>query len=140
MTSSLHLPRGLSRRNLLGLGVAGAGALGLAACGGPEVGGGGSGAEEADVDFAGVEPATLDEAQKHRLLDDIDHDLRRARSALPGLPADSRRAVRAAYALFAALAARIRVTDASVLRTRRVSLPAPAKLRIVSRSLYAGVP
>lgn len=62
MTSSLHLPRGFSRRSLLGLGVAGAGALGLAACGGgPEVGGGGGGAgggEEADLDFSGVEPAT----------------------------------------------------------------------------------
>ncbi|MGP9744825.1 ABC transporter substrate-binding protein [Brachybacterium sp. AOP29-B2-41] len=61
MTSSLHLPRGFSRRSLLGLGVAGAGALGLAACGGgPEVGGGGGGAgggEELDLDFSGVEPA-----------------------------------------------------------------------------------
>ena len=61
MTSSLHLPRGFSRRSLLGLGVAGAGALGLAACGGgPEVGGGGGagGGEELDLDFSGVEPAT----------------------------------------------------------------------------------
>ena len=62
MTSSLHIPRGLSRRSLIGLGAAGAGALGLAACGGPEVGGGagdgGGGAEDLDLDFAGVEPAT----------------------------------------------------------------------------------
>ena len=62
MTNSLHLPRGFSRRSLLGLGVAGAGALGLAACGGgPTVGGDGDGAgggEELDLDFAGVEPAT----------------------------------------------------------------------------------
>ena len=62
MTSSLHLPRGFSRRSLLGLGVAGAGALGLAACGGgPTVGGDGDGAgggEELDLDFEGVEPAT----------------------------------------------------------------------------------
>lgn len=62
MTRSLHLPRGLSRRSLLGAGALGAGALGLAACGGPEVGGGGSdggsgGAEEKDLDFADVEPA-----------------------------------------------------------------------------------
>jgi sn-glycerol 3-phosphate transport system substrate-binding protein len=58
MSSSLHLPRGLSRRSLLGYGVAGAGALGLAACGGPEVGGEGAGGEELDLDFADVEPAT----------------------------------------------------------------------------------
>ncbi len=58
MTSSLHLPRGLSRRSLLGMGVAGAGALGLAACGGPDVGGGGAETEELDLDFSGVEPAT----------------------------------------------------------------------------------
>ena len=62
MTNSLHLPRGFSRRSLLGLGVAGAGALGLAACGGgPTVGGDGDGAgggEELDLDFEGVEPAT----------------------------------------------------------------------------------
>ena len=63
MTSSLHRPGGLSRRSLLGLGAAGAGALGLAACGGPEVGGeggggGGGGSEELDLDFEGVEPAT----------------------------------------------------------------------------------
>lgn len=62
MTSSLHLPRGFSRRSLLGIGVAGAGALGLAACGGgPTVGGDGDGAgggEELDLDFEGVEPAT----------------------------------------------------------------------------------
>ena len=63
MTSSLHLPRGFSRRSLLGIGVAGAGALGLAACGGgPTVGGddggGAGGGEELDLDFEGVEPAT----------------------------------------------------------------------------------
>ena len=62
MTSSLHLPRGFSRRSLLGLGVAGAGALGLAACGGgPTVGGDGDGAgggEELDLDFEGLELAS----------------------------------------------------------------------------------
>lgn len=59
MHRSLHLPRGFSRRSLLGMGIAGAGALGLAACGGgPDVGGGGGEAEEADLDFSGVEPAT----------------------------------------------------------------------------------
>ena len=53
MTSSLHIPRGLSRRSLIGLGAAGAGALGLDACGGPEGGGGagdgGGGAEDLDA-------------------------------------------------------------------------------------------
>lgn len=60
------LPRPLTasttRRSLIGLGAAGAGALALAACGGPSVGGGsggsdgGSAAEE--TDFSSVEPAT----------------------------------------------------------------------------------
>lgn len=62
MTRSLHLPRGFSRRSLLGAGALGAGALGLSACGGPDVGGdggsgGGAGAEELDLDFSDVEPA-----------------------------------------------------------------------------------
>ena len=50
-----------SRRALLGLGAAGAGALALAACGGPSVGGGDSAASDAggeEVDFSAIEPAT----------------------------------------------------------------------------------
>lgn len=49
-----------SRRTLLGLGAAGAGALALAACGGPSVGGGSGASDEGgeEVDFSSIEPVT----------------------------------------------------------------------------------
>ena len=51
-----------SRRSVLGMGAAGAGALALAACGGPSVGGGSGGSDggssEEATDFSSVEPAT----------------------------------------------------------------------------------
>ena len=50
----------LSRRGLLGMASAGAGAAALAACGGPSVGGddGGGGGDEDATDYSDIEPAT----------------------------------------------------------------------------------
>jgi phytoene/squalene synthetase len=80
--------------------------------------------------FPGVDPASLTEADKARLLDDIDADLVRAEATLPLLPASSRRAVALAHRLFAELSRRLRRTPAADLIRTRVRVPDPVKLRI----------
>jgi phytoene/squalene synthetase len=82
--------------------------------------------------FPGVDVATLTEAQKLELVDDIDADLAAAAATLPLLPASSRRAVALAHGLFAELNRRIRRTPASTLITTRVRVPDPVKLRIAA--------
>jgi phytoene/squalene synthetase len=85
--------------------------------------------------FPGVVPAELDEATKHRLLDDIDGDLAAAAAALPLLEPGPRRAVATAHGLFAALADRIRATPAEQLKRARVRVPDAEKLRIAARAM-----
>lgn len=85
--------------------------------------------------FPGVDPAALDEPTKHRLLDDIDTDLRVSAAAVRALPASSRRAVAAAHALFAELSQQLRSTPAAEVRTRRVRVTGPRKAVVVARSL-----
>jgi len=85
--------------------------------------------------FPGIVPAELDEAAKHRLLDDIDADLAAAAAALPLLEPGPRRAVATAHGLFAALAARLRATPAEQLRRARVRVPDAEKLRIAARAV-----
>jgi phytoene/squalene synthetase len=80
--------------------------------------------------FPGLEVASLTEAQKLELTDDIDADLATAAATLPLLPASSRRGVALAHGLFAELNRRIRRTPASTLITTRVRVPDPVKLRI----------
>jgi phytoene/squalene synthetase len=80
--------------------------------------------------FPGIDPATLTDAQKDALLDDIDAELAQAGDALPLLPKSSRRAVAVAHGLFADLSHRIRATTASDLVRTRVRVPDPVKLRI----------
>ena len=90
----------------------------------------------ADVDalgrsyFPGIDVATLTDAQKLVLVDDIDADLAAAAATLPLLPRSSRRAVAMAHGLFAELSRRIRRTPASTLIHTRVRVPDPVKLRI----------
>jgi phytoene/squalene synthetase len=59
---------------------------------------------------------------------------------VPLLPASSRRAVAAAHALFAELAARIRATPVERLAVERVSVPASVKARLMVRALVAAGP
>ncbi|MEO3937635.1 squalene/phytoene synthase family protein [Dermatophilaceae bacterium Soc4.6] len=80
--------------------------------------------------FPGVDPDHLTEADKHRILDDIDDDLAAAAVAARGLPPDSRRAVMAAQALFTELAVRLRATPTASIRRTRVRVPGPTKARI----------
>ena len=80
--------------------------------------------------FPGVDVATFSEADKVRLLDDIDDDLRVSGEVIPELPKGSRRAVALAHGLFAELSKRLRATPASELVRSRVRVPNTIKARI----------
>lgn len=88
--------------------------------------------------FPGLDVDAFTDEDRDRVLDDIDADLDAAAAAIPGLPASSRRAVRAAHATFAELAGRLRATPAAELRRTRVRVPDPVKLRLAARAFYGG--
>ncbi|RPF22356.1 phytoene/squalene synthase family protein [Myceligenerans xiligouense] len=85
--------------------------------------------------FPGTGPEPFDEARKTQIVADIDADLAAARAVVPLLPPGPRRATALAAALFAELNERLRRTPAATLRTRRVSVPAAVKARIVATVL-----
>jgi len=82
--------------------------------------------------FPGVSVDSFTEEDKIRLLDDIDADLRMSATVIPDLPASSRKAVALAQGLFAELSVRLRATPADRLRTTRIRVPNPVKLRIAA--------
>jgi phytoene synthase len=82
--------------------------------------------------FPGVSVDSFTEEDKIRLLDDIDNDLRLSAETIPELPASSRKAVALAQGLFAELSVRLRATPAERLRTTRIRVPNPVKLRIAT--------
>jgi phytoene synthase len=88
--------------------------------------------------FPGFEIATFTEADKLRLLDDIDHDLAVSGEVISELPRGCRRAVALAHGLFAELARRLRRTPAEQLVHRRIRVPNPVKARIALRSIVTG--
>ncbi len=88
--------------------------------------------------FPGVRVDSFGEADKKRLLDDIDIDLRVSAAVIPELPAGSRRAVALAHGLFAELAARLRATPAELLMNTRIRVPNTTKLRIAGSTLLGG--
>ncbi len=90
--------------------------------------------------FPGVRVDSFTEEEKHRLLDDIDADLRTSAAVIPDLPASSRRAVALAQGLFAELSVRLRRTPASELVRARVRVPDPVKLRIAAGVLAGRIP
>ena len=90
--------------------------------------------------FPGLDVAAFCDADRDRLLDDIDGDLDAAARAIPHLPASSRRAVLAAHGTFAELARRLRRTPAADIRAGRVRVPTPVKARIVGSALVSRVP
>jgi phytoene/squalene synthetase len=87
--------------------------------------------------FPGVNVDSFTEADKNRLLDDIDSDLRESAAVLPMLPTSSRRAVALAQGLFTELSVRLRATPADRLVRSRVRVPDPVKLRIAAGA-YVG--
>ena len=82
--------------------------------------------------FPGVNVDSFGEADKVRLLDDIDADLAVSASVIPMLPSSSRRAVALAQGLFAELSIRLRATPADRLVRTRVRVPNPVKFRIAA--------
>jgi len=90
--------------------------------------------------FPGVRVDAFTEADKLRLLDDIDADLAVSAAVLPKLPASSRRAVALAQSLFTELARRLRATPASTLRTVRVRVPNPVKARLALAAASGRLP
>ena len=80
--------------------------------------------------FPGIEPLLMTDADKDRIIDDIDLDLREAARVLPMLPAGSRRAVAAAQGLFGELTEQLRATPARELLHTRVRISNPRKLLI----------
>ncbi|TXN27744.1 phytoene/squalene synthase family protein [Lacisediminihabitans profunda] len=90
--------------------------------------------------FPGVRVDSFTEADKGRLLDDIDADLRVSAAVIPSLPSTSRRAVALAQGLFTELSVRLRATPASQLVRSRVRVPNPVKLRIAAGAAVGRTP
>nr|WP_308071639.1 phytoene desaturase family protein [Kocuria sp. LUK] len=87
------------------------------------------------VYFPGVEPGRFSEAQKHRLLDDVDADLAAARAVIDDLPRSARAAVLTAHDLFRELSARIRATPARELLRTRVRVPDARKAALAAAAV-----
>lgn len=90
--------------------------------------------------FPGITADTFGDADRDRIMDDVDDDLAAAAAALPHLPPSSRRAVRAAHATFGELGARLRRTPAAQIRRQRVRVPSAVKLRLAAGALIKGRP
>jgi phytoene/squalene synthetase len=90
--------------------------------------------------FPGVNVDSFTEAEKIRLLDDIDADLATSAAVVPELPASSRRAVVLAQNLFAELSTRLRSTPASEVVRARVRVPNPVKARLALSAAVGGKP
>ncbi|KRE98706.1 phytoene synthase [Nocardioides sp. Soil777] len=88
--------------------------------------------------FPGLEVDRFCDADRDRILDDIDADLAAAAAVVPDLPTSSRRAVRVAHATFAELAARLRATPAAEIRRSRVRVPDVVKLRLAAGAMRGG--
>ena len=88
--------------------------------------------------FPWLDPDAFTEADKARILDDIDRDLELAGRSIRELPRRARAAVAAAHGLFSRLAARCRATPAERLIATRIRVPDGEKLTIAVRSAIAG--
>jgi phytoene/squalene synthetase len=84
--------------------------------------------------FPWLDPDAFTEADKARILDDIDLDLEIAGGTIRRLPRRARAAVAAAHGLFSHLALRCRRTPAEQLIATRIRVPDGEKLAIALRS------
>lgn len=90
--------------------------------------------------FPGVNVETFNEAEKLRLVADIDSELAKSAATLGLLPTNSRKAVAAAQMFFAALNERIRNTPAEKLIETRISVPNSQKLLILAKAMMGVTP
>lgn len=90
--------------------------------------------------FPGVNVDTFNEAEKERLVADIEADLALSAATLGLLPKTSRKAVAAAQMFFAELNQRIRNTAAEKLIETRISVPNQVKIFILIKALLGVVP
>jgi len=90
--------------------------------------------------FPGVDVRSFDEATKDRLVADVQQDLDRAARTVLLLPADARKAVGLAHALFQELNDRIAATPADRLVRTRVRVPNPVKARLAAQVLAGRAP
>lgn len=90
--------------------------------------------------FPGITVTSFTEAEKIRLLDDIDADLAVSAQVVPQLPASSRRAVALAQSLFTELSARLRQTPAAEVASTRIRVPDPVKLRLLLAARIGRMP
>lgn len=90
--------------------------------------------------FPGVNVETFNEAEKLRLVADIDSELAKSAATLELLPTNSRKAVAAALMFFAALNERIRNTPAEKLIETRISVPNSQKLLILAKAMMGVTP
>lgn len=86
-------------------------------------------------DYLGIETGLT---TRTGVLDRIDDDLAAAAAAVPGLPADCRRAVTAAHDLFAELSRRLRQQEPA--DTARVRVPDPVKAQLAARAWLGMAP
>lgn len=84
--------------------------------------------------FPTVDPATMTEAQKLHLIDDIDTDLAAAAEVIPQLPRGCRAAIAAAHGLFSGLNGQLRSTPAADLLRQRTRINNLAKLGILLKT------
>lgn len=85
--------------------------------------------------FPGVDLDNFTDADRNRILNDINADLAAAQNAIDHLPQSSRRAVQAAHDMFAELGVRLRATPAEQIRRERVRVPGHVKLRIAGNAV-----
>jgi hypothetical protein len=90
--------------------------------------------------FPNISPATLTEAEKNDLVEDIRAELRISSESIPLIPRESRRAVVAAHLLFEQLNNQIGNTPASEVITTRISVPTTRKAFILFKAMIGATP
>ena len=90
--------------------------------------------------FPGVRIDSFDEAEKQRLVADINDELRVSAESLPNLPKNSRRAVAAAQMFFTELNNQIGKAPADRLISERIRVSNPRKVGILIRAWFGVLP
>ena len=90
--------------------------------------------------FPGVRIESFNEAEKQRLVADINEELRISAQSLPNLPKNSRRAVAAAQMFFTELNNQIGKAPADRLISERIRVSNPRKVGILIRAWFGVLP